>query len=352
MKPSCDTVWVPYEGGTQLISINTLLDGVSFRNTDGNSNGVTIVERFLYDITASNEINTDGVYEVDLGLVTTDATSDGTITIPVNGRVFTSATVTGDSTEITYETGYLHIDTDSMAAGTYDFHVEAAYDVGATTYSPTASRITMIALSDDSQIFTMTTADEESHDFVWYVDDVEVESNSGLTSSYTYESGVYGSDTIKVVMDDTTVHAWTVVNGLDTAAATQSFTSLSQNLSIEYKSISEYKGFDKIFAADSDNTSSMLDAAFMPINSYWADDELGLGVWFYPVLIILLAGGVYIKTKQLETTSITVLILTMLVAAPATAGTITVPSAFLWMMYLLAAFSVLGVFAGLLFRRG
>jgi hypothetical protein len=351
MKPSCDTAWVPYEGGTQLISIGTILDGVTFKNTDGGPNGVTIVEKFLYDVTTSNEINADGNYEVDIDLTTAAATSDGKIRLDV-ARVFTGATVTGDSTEITYGDGYLIIDTDSIAAGAYDFHIEATYDIGANSYSPSSSSISMIAMSDDSQIFTVTTNDDESHEFVWYVDKVEVESNSGLTSSYTYESGAYGSDTIKVVIDDSVVHTWTVVNGLNTTATTKSLTSLNENLSLEFKSISDYKGFDKIFAADTENTSSLLDAAFIPVNSYWADDDLGLGVWFYPVLIILLAGGVYIKTKQLETTSITILILTMLIAAPATAGTIHVPTAFLWMMYLLAAFSVLGVFAGLLFRRG
>jgi hypothetical protein len=102
MLPSCDTAWVPYEGGTQLINIGTILDGVSFRNTDGGPNGVTIVERFLCAVATSNEINAGGVYEVDVALTITGTTSDGTITIPVDGRVFTSATVAGDSTEITY----------------------------------------------------------------------------------------------------------------------------------------------------------------------------------------------------------------------------------------------------------
>lgn len=219
-------------------------------------------------------------------------------------------------------------------------------------FSPTESIINMVALSNDSQVCSVSTNIEENHYFAWYVDNVEVLTDSGYSSSYTYESGVYGSDIVKVVIDNSVVHTWTVVNGLDMEATTKSFTSLNQNLSLNYTSITEYKGFDKIFAADIDNTSGLLDAAFMPINSYWANEELGLGIWFYPFLIILLAGGVYIKTRQLETTSITILILAMLIAAPATAGTITVPAAFLWMMYLLAALSVLGVFAGLLFRRG
>lgn len=350
MLPSCDVAWVPYEGGTQLISIGTILDGVTFRNTNGGTNGVTIVERFLYDVTTSNEVNTDGNYEVDIDLTTAAATADGKIRIDV-ARVFTSATVTGDSTEITYGDGYLIIDTDSLAAGAHDFHIEATYNIGANIYSPSASRITLVALSDDSQVFTVTTNDDESHDFVWFIDSTEVETDSGLTASYTYPSGAYGSDTIKVVIDDSVVHTWTVSNVLDSAATTKSLTSLHNNLSINFTDISTYKGFDKLFAADPENTTSLLDAAFMPINSYWADEELGLGIWFYPFLIIIITGMVYIKSKTLEMTGITMLIMTMLVAAPATVGVLAVPTAFLYVMYLMCALSVLGIFGGLLFRR-
>lgn len=131
--------------------------------------------------------------------------------------------------------------------------------------------------------------------------------------------------------------------------ATKSMDNLRQ-LNLTYNDIETYPGFDKLFAVDENNTTAMIDAMFIPINSYWATDN-ALGAWFYAVIVIFTVGITYIKTKTMETTSLVLLILALMVAVPATAGTFVVPIAMLYLMYMCVVLALVGIF-GSLFIEG
>ena len=341
IKSSADSVYIPYEEG--LISWGTLINGFTFKNTDGNSIGVTVDEYYLADVTTSNEINTGGVYSVDLSVTVPEDVDDGIITIPVEGRVFNSASV--DSGSITYETGYLYIDTGALSAGLTTFSIDATYETGVNgyTYTPSNSNVELIAL-ENSQEFSVSTSDEATHSFLWELNGDTVQSEVGTSSSYTYPASPYGSDVLTVTVDSS-VHTWYINNGLNTTKSTKSMTNM-KNLTLAYKTIDDYPGFSKLAAVDENNTTALIEAFLMPVNSYWTTDN-ALGAWFYALLVILTVGVTYIKTKTLETTSLVLLILSLMVAVPATAGTFIVPTAMLYLMYMCVVLGVAGIFGGL-----
>lgn len=127
--------------------------------------------------------------------------------------------------------------------------------------------------------------------------------------------------------------------------ATKSMDNLRQ-MNLTYNDIETYPGFDKLFTVDENNTTAMIDAAFIPVNSYWATDN-ALGSWFYAVLIIFTVGITYVKTKTMETTSLVLLILALMVALPATVGVFVVPTAMLYLMYICVLLGLVGIFGGL-----
>lgn len=135
------------------------------------------------------------------------------------------------------------------------------------------------------------------------------------------------------------------MSDFNTSNATKSIDNLQQ-MNLTYNDISAYPGFDKLLSVDENNTTAMIDAMFIPVNSYWATDN-ALGSWFYVVIIIFTVGITYIKTKTMETTSLVLLILSLMVAVPATAGTFIVPSAVLYLMYMCVVLGLVGIFGGL-----
>jgi hypothetical protein len=220
------------------------------------------------------------------------------------------------------------------------FPVSAAYE---TEYTPAESNIELVAL-ENTQEFSVSTNDEANHDFLWKLDGVTVLSESGTNSTYAYPASPYGKDVLTVAINGN-VHTWYISNGLNTTKATKSMTNM-KNVTLTYKSVDEYPGFNKLMAVDENNTTAMIEAFLMPVNSYWTTDN-ALGAWFYALLVILTVGVTYIKTKTLETTSLVLLILSLMVAVPATAGTFIVPTAMLYLMYMCVVLGVAGIFGGL-----
>jgi hypothetical protein len=131
----------------------------------------------------------------------------------------------------------------------------------------------------------------------------------------------------------------------NTSNATKSIDNL-YNYNITYRDISSYPGLNKLSLVEHNNTTAMLDVMFMPINAYWLDSSV-MGSWLYVVLIILTAGITYIKTKQLETTSLVILMFALLVAAPGVTGVLIVPAAMLHLMYICIVLGIVGIFGGL-----
>jgi len=84
-----------------------------------------------------------------------------------------------------------------------------------------------------------------------------------------------------------------------------------------------------------------LNAIFTPITGYWAAPG-ALGAWFYVILMFVTVGMIYGKTKQLETAALSMLILSLVVALPATTGTWHVPAEVLYILYVGIALSIAG----------
>lgn len=93
---------------------------------------------------------------------------------------------------------------------------------------------------------------------------------------------------------------------------------------------------------ESENLITMM---FSPISQYWASAEV-FGYWFYVVLIIGTVLILYAKTKSLEVASMTMLLLSLLVAVPEATGAIVVPDNVLNIMYMFAGLAFCGVLLG------
>ncbi len=90
---------------------------------------------------------------------------------------------------------------------------------------------------------------------------------------------------------------------------------------------------------------NLITMMFSPISQYWASAEV-FGYWFYVVLIIGTVLILYAKTKSLEVASMTMLLLSLLVAVPEATGAIVVPDNVLNIMYMFAGLAFCGVLLG------
>lgn len=90
---------------------------------------------------------------------------------------------------------------------------------------------------------------------------------------------------------------------------------------------------------------NLITMMFSPISQYWASAEV-FGYWFYVVLIIGTVLILYAKTKSLEVASMTMLLLSLLVAVPEATGAIIVPDNVLNIMYMFAGLAFCGVLLG------
>ena len=90
---------------------------------------------------------------------------------------------------------------------------------------------------------------------------------------------------------------------------------------------------------------NLITMIFSPISQYWASAAV-FGYWFYVVLIVGTVLILYGKTKSLEVASLTMLMLSLLVAVPGATGVIIVPDTVLNIMYIFAALAFCGVLLG------
>ena len=89
-------------------------------------------------------------------------------------------------------------------------------------------------------------------------------------------------------------------------------------------------------------TENSIKSFFTPISDYWVAGSV-MGAWFYVIIMLFTVGVVYGKTKRLEPTAITMLILSMIAAVPATTGDWVLPVEVLGIVYTCTALSVAGV---------
>lgn len=109
-----------------------------------------------------------------------------------------------------------------------------------------------------------------------------------------------------------------------------------------YSSIQNMTNIQMNPAGNETITENSIKAFFTPISDYWVASSV-MGAWFYVLIMLFTVGVVYGKTKRLEPTAITMLILSMIAAVPATTGDWVLPIEVLGIVYTCTALSVAGV---------
>lgn len=137
---------------------------------------------------------------------------------------------------------------------------------------------------------------------------------------------------------------WSNINWSNALKSVKNFSNnfnWSFNLS-DYPSI---ENFTKLNVSDPSTSTRYF---FTPISDYWV---ALMGSWFYVFLIYFTCGIVYVKSKSIYPTSIAMLLLATLVAAPATAGTLYVPYEVLIVLYVSTVLALAGVLYSLFVGR-
>lgn len=83
-------------------------------------------------------------------------------------------------------------------------------------------------------------------------------------------------------------------------------------------------------------------ALFTPINSFWASPEVW-GSYFYVGLIIFTVGSIYTKSQNLFRASISMLLMSLIVAVPGAAGAFYIPAVALHTLYIFTGLALAGV---------
>lgn len=215
----------------------------------------------------------------------------------------------------------------------------------AISYSPSDSYIRLNAMEED-QVFEVN--DSESHVYRWYVNDTLVDTDTGVSGSYLYGPVPMRYDTVAVTVDDGTAHTWRVNNGINMTAATATMTAVSNATANLDFNMSNFTLFHGVQTTDYNNTTQIADTMFLPITGYWLDETYGVGYWFYAALVVSICALFYWKFENMTITAMVLLMLSLMVAAPATAGVLIVPAAFLNVMYIAVVIAIIGIFSGIL----
>lgn len=81
---------------------------------------------------------------------------------------------------------------------------------------------------------------------------------------------------------------------------------------------------------------------FTPISEFWASSAVW-GSYFYVGLIIFTVGSIYAKSQNLFRTSISMLLMSLIVAVPGASGAFYVPSVALHTLYIFTGLAIAGV---------
>ena len=109
--------------------------------------------------------------------------------------------------------------------------------------------------------------------------------------------------------------------------------------------VTDYNNIENLTAMQmgADNTSvaeASINAFFTPITGYWVNLS-GFGAWFYVLVMFFTCGTVFIKSKgDLHVTSVAMLVMSIVVAGPATLGTFVIPAEIIGLLYTLIALSL------------
>lgn len=131
---------------------------------------------------------------------------------------------------------------------------------------------------------------------------------------------------------------WSAVNFTEALKTIRNFNS-NFNWSFNLSVYPKIENFTKLNMTDTQNTTRYF---FTGISDYWL---AVMGSWFYVFLIYFTCGLIYVKSKSIFPTSLAMLLMSILVAAPATAGTFYVPVEVLIVLYV----SLVLAFAGVLY---
>lgn len=340
-KPSSDGLYTGYTGTPTIIGIGEVpVHNMTVRNTDGGTNGITAVEYFIVDVNLSNSMVADGLWSFDIDFTPGFNTTDGKITIPMGIYPIESATVSGDSTEISIVGTDLVIDTDTMAPGLKEFAVLAYYSTSGYSFIPADTTVDLVAM-EDSQTFEIYANDLENHDFVWYVDYQQVAQYlSDQTSSYDYGPESLGMDVVQIYADGSLVRTWYVDNQVNMTMATQSMSNLNEwNYTLP-----EYDVFTTMWENNESKsfTENFLDKLATPFTDFWATEK-GIGDWVWVGIIVATVVAVHIKVDTLEITCITMIMLSIIVVETQT----PLPEPIVYLMYTFIAVGFAGILMAL-----
>lgn len=98
-------------------------------------------------------------------------------------------------------------------------------------------------------------------------------------------------------------------------------------------------------------TDAAIRAVSTPYKDYWIDPA-ALGYWFYVAIVFFTVGVVYVKTKNIGNAAITMLLCSMLIIGPESAGALIVPAGIINIFYVMTALSLAAVLMSGLAGRG